>query len=92
MKNTHKVSGNVSGESKVKQSKKADITKLPRMEMYAVLGLELNKQIIDRLNRISLRLKKAEDSLNILARQKKRELTPEPPQEQPAKSSEQADT
>ena len=68
----------------MKEGKKAAITKLPRMEMYVVLGLELNKQIIERLGKI-------EDSVDMLARQKKRELTPEKPAEQAA-SPEQAGT
>jgi hypothetical protein len=85
MKNTHKQHGNVSEVSGEKKGNKAAVTKLPRMEMYVVLGLELNKQIIERLGKI-------EDSVDILARQKKRELTPETPAEQSAQSPEQAGT
>lgn len=48
-------------------AKRPNIESLPKMEMYAVLGLELSKQILERLGKI-------EDSIEILMRQKKREL------------------
>jgi hypothetical protein len=73
MNNTNKEEGNVPGASEASQEKKADITKLPRMEMYAVLGLELNQKIFEKLIEI-------EDSIEILARQKARELHTEPPE------------
>jgi hypothetical protein len=73
----------VSGASKVKQGKKAGVTKLPRMEMYAVLGLELSKQIIERLEKVEKfffeKLQRVEDSLEILSCQKARELNPDKP-------------
>jgi hypothetical protein len=43
------------------------------MEMYAVLGLELSQKILGKLEKI-------EESLEILARQKARELNPDKPQ------------
>jgi hypothetical protein len=50
--------------------KKANVTKLPLMEMYAVLGLELQKTILEKLKEI-------EDSLEIFAHQKGAELKAE---------------
>jgi hypothetical protein len=64
MKNKQKKGG---GASQEKQSK---VTSLPRMEMYAVLGLELGQRIFEKLEKV-------EDSLDILAAQKARELNPE---------------
>ena len=49
------------------QEGKPHITSLPKMEMYAVLGLELSKQILERIQAV-------EDSLEILARQNARDL------------------
>ncbi len=72
MKNTHKEAGGAPGASETKQEKKAPITKLPRMEMYAVLGLELSKTILEKLGKV-------EESIDILARQKARELNPDKP-------------
>jgi hypothetical protein len=72
MKNINKEEGNVPG-AEVKQGKKADVTKLPRMEMYAVLGLELSKKIFEKLEEV-------EKSIEIIARQKARELNAESPE------------
>lgn len=49
---------------------KAPVTKLPKMEMYAVLGLELSQKILRKLESL-------EDSVEILAREKARELRAE---------------
>lgn len=56
-------------QNREENTQKPDITKLPKMEMYAVLGLELSQEMLKRLERI-------EDSLEILAAQKSRELNP----------------
>ncbi len=63
----------MSGASQKKPGKRVPVTKLPKMEMYAVLGLELSKTIFDKLEEV-------EKSVEILARQKKRELDLEEPQ------------
>ncbi len=73
MKNTNKEEANVPGASEASHEKKADITKLPRMEMYAVLGLELSQKIFEKLIEV-------EESVEILARQKARELHTEQPE------------
>ena len=65
MKNAHNEKGGLQGP-------KAPVTKLPRMEMYAVLGLELSQKILGKLEKI-------EESLEILARQKARKLNPDKP-------------
>jgi hypothetical protein len=70
MKNTNQKATGAPGASETKQEKKAPVTKLPRMEMYAVLGLELSKKILEKLEEV-------EESVEILARQKARELDPE---------------
>ena len=73
MKNTNnKGNETVPGASKKNQGKKGPVTKLPRMEMYAVLGLELSKKIFEKLEEV-------EKSIDIMARQKARELSPEKP-------------
>ena len=73
MKNTNKEEGGAPDASATEQGKKADVTKLPRMEMYAVLGLELGQKIFEKLQEV-------EESIEILARQKARELNPEKPE------------
>ena len=78
MKNNNQKATGAPGASETTPEKKADITKLPRMEMYAVLGLELSKTILEKL-------KKVEESVAILARQKARELNPDKPPDAPAK-------
>jgi hypothetical protein len=70
MKNINKEEENAPGASEVNQGKKADVTKLPRLEMYVVLGLELNKKIFEKLEEV-------EKSVEIIARQKARELNTE---------------
>ena len=70
MKNINKEAGDAPGASETEQGKKADVTKLPRMEMYAVLGLELSKKIFEKLEEV-------EESIEIFARQKARELNAE---------------
>jgi hypothetical protein len=67
MKNTNKKAGGAPGASETEHGKKANVTKLPRMEMYAVLGLELGKTILEKLGKV-------EESIEILARQVAREL------------------
>ena len=67
MKNTNQKAGDAPGASKAKLGKKVPVTKLPRMEMYAVLGLELSKKILEKLQAV-------EESIEILARQVEREL------------------
>ena len=58
------------GKKLVGDQPKADSTKLPRMEMYAVLGLEMSQIILEKVQSI-------EESVNILAAQKARELNPD---------------
>ena len=72
MKNTNKEEGSVPGASHKNQGKKAPVTKLPRMEMYAVLGLELSKTIFEKLEEV-------EKSIDIMVRQKAWELSPDKP-------------
>jgi len=67
MKKTNKEKVNVSGASQMKRGKKVPVIKLPKMEIYAVLGLELSKTMFEKLEEV-------EKSVEILARQKKREL------------------
>jgi hypothetical protein len=74
MKNENKPNGTAPGTSQGKEGKKAGIESLPRMEMYAVLGLELGKTIFEKLVKV-------EESVEILARQKARELNPDKPPE-----------
>jgi hypothetical protein len=74
MKNENKPNGTAPGASQGKREKKAGIESLPRMEMYAVLGLELGKTIFEKLVKV-------EESVEILARQKARELNPDRPPE-----------
>jgi hypothetical protein len=76
MKNKQKNERSFSEASQEKQEKKTGITSLPRMEMYAVFGLELGQKIFEKLQ-------KMEDSLEILARQKARELNPNDPDAEP---------
>jgi len=78
MKNTNQKAGGAPGASETKQEKKAPATKLPRMEMYAVLGLELSKKIFEKLQEV-------EESIEILARQKARELNPDESRDAPGK-------
>lgn len=70
MKNSNSKNGSVPGASQKRQGKKGPVTKLPRMEMYTVLGLELSKKILEKLEAV-------EESIEILARQKAQELSPE---------------
>jgi hypothetical protein len=69
--------GSAPDQSQENQGKKAPITKLPRMEMYAVLGLELAKKNLELDEKIFEKLQEVEESMEILARQKARELDPE---------------
>jgi hypothetical protein len=78
MKNTNQKAGDAPGASATQQEKKADVSKLPRMEMYAVLGLELSKKILEKLEAV-------EESVEILARQKARELNPDKSPDEPGK-------
>ncbi len=56
------------------ESKKNElVTSLPKMEMYAVLGLELGKKIFKKLENV-------EETVEILARQKARDLNPDAPE------------
>ena len=70
MKNINTEEVNIPNGLEGDQGKKADVTKLPRMEMYAVLGLELSKKIFEKLEEV-------EKSIDIIARQKARELDAE---------------
>jgi hypothetical protein len=70
MKNTNQEAKDAPGASEAKQGKKVPVTKLPRMEMYAVLGLELSKKILEKLENV-------EESIEIMTRQMKRELDAE---------------
>ena len=58
--------------------KKTPVTSLPKMEMYAILGLELGRRIFETVEEI-------EASLEILATQKARELNPDKPNDSPEK-------
>jgi len=68
--------GTIEGPRK-KRGKETKVTSLPRMEMYAVLGLELGQRIFEKLEKV-------EDSVEIFARQKSRELNPKPPEAETA--------
>ena len=72
MNNENKTNGAAPVTSQANKEKKADVTKLPLMEMYAVLGLELSQRIFEKLESV-------EESVEILACQKARELNPEKP-------------
>jgi len=72
MKNINQEAEGAPGPSETKEERKADVSKLPRMEMYAVLGLELSRKIFEKLEKV-------DESIEILARQKARELHPEQP-------------
>jgi hypothetical protein len=52
MNNEQPTTGAAPGTSQENKEVKADITKLPLMEMYAVLGLELGKTIFEKLQEI----------------------------------------
>ncbi len=67
MKKTNKRKGDAPNASQKKPGKRGRVTKLPKMEMYTVLGLELSKTILEKVAEV-------EKSVEILARQKKREL------------------
>jgi hypothetical protein len=67
MNNKQKNVRNGPGTSKGKQQAKVGISALHRLERYAVLGLELSQRIYEKLEHV-------EDSIEILARQKAREL------------------
>ena len=75
MTNQNKSNGTAPGASQENKEHKPDATKLPKMEMYAVLGLELSKQILEQLEQV-------EESIEILARQKARELNPDKPEDE----------
>jgi hypothetical protein len=77
MKNKNKGKGNMSGALRKKLGKRDSVTKLPKMQMYAVLGLELSKRILEKLEEV-------EKSVEILALQKKRELDSQEPQSETA--------
>jgi uncharacterized coiled-coil DUF342 family protein len=77
MKNKNKGKGNMSGALRKKRGKRDSVTKLPKMQMYAVLGLELSKRILEKLEEV-------DKSVEILARQKKRELDSQEPQSETA--------
>ncbi len=78
MKTTNKEGTGVPGAATKDQGKRALVTKLPKMEMYAVLGLELSQQIVARLQKV-------EESVEIMARQKWRDLIPDSPADAPAR-------
>jgi hypothetical protein len=77
MKKTNNQNGAAPDQPQKTQGKKAPVTKLPRLEMYAVLGLELGKKIFEKLQEV-------EESIEIMARQKARELNPEEPNSEEA--------
>jgi hypothetical protein len=52
MRTENNTNGTATGTSHEKQEQKADITKLPKREMYAVLGLELSKTIFEKLQEV----------------------------------------
>ena len=52
MKNDKQTTGTAPGRPEENKEQKADVTKLPLMEMYAVLGLELGKRIFEKLQEI----------------------------------------
>jgi hypothetical protein len=67
MENMNKEAEDAPRASEIQQGNKVPVTKLPRMEMYAVLNLELSKTILEKLGKV-------EESIEILARQKALEL------------------
>jgi hypothetical protein len=73
MKNKNKTNGAESGATNGKGGNEVGIDQLPRSESYALLGLELGQEILEKL-------KNVEESVAILARQKARELNPEEPE------------
>lgn len=70
MKNKPNEAGNEPSASSKEKENGGEVTTLPRLEMYAVLGLELGKRIFEKLEKV-------EDSVAILAAQKARELHPD---------------
>jgi len=52
MEKESETNGTAPGTSQENKGVKADITKLPLMQMYAVLGLELGKQIFEKLQEV----------------------------------------
>jgi hypothetical protein len=51
------------------------VMKLPAIEMYAVVGLELGKTILEKLGEVSERIAKIEASVDTLARQNECDLS-----------------
>jgi hypothetical protein len=76
---------NIKNEEKVpdaapeNQQNGSAINSLPKMEMYAVLGLELSKKILELIEETLKRVEKVENSVEIIATQKARELNPDQP-------------
>jgi hypothetical protein len=52
MKDENKSNVTAPGTSQESEEQKAEVTKLPTMEMYAVLGLELGKTIFEKLQEV----------------------------------------
>ncbi len=52
MKKDERTNGTAPDASQENKEQKADVTKLPLMEMYAVLGLELGKRIFEKLQEV----------------------------------------
>ena len=52
MNDKNQTNGAAPGTSQENEEMRADITKLPLMQMYAVLGLELGKQIFEKLQEV----------------------------------------
>ena len=75
MNKTNNEKGGAHDSPEKKPAKEVPVTKLPKMEMYAVLGLELGQKIFEKLEQV-------EESIEILAVQKARELNPDTPREE----------
>jgi len=79
MENTNKEEEKESDATLANQEKGSAINSLPKMEMYAVLGLELSKKILELIEETLKNVEKVEKSLEIIATQKARELNPDKP-------------
>jgi hypothetical protein len=76
MNNENKQNGAAPGTSQENKEVRADITKLPLMQMYAVLGLELGKQIFEKLEKV-------ERSVEIIATEMQRQKQEKKAQDAP---------
>ena len=77
MHNENQTNGAAPGTSQENSQVKADITKLPLMQMYAVMGLELGKQIFEKLEKV-------ERSVEIIATEMQRQKQEKKAQDAPS--------